>query len=1165
MVHMDKVELYGFKSFGFKNTTLKLSPGLVSISGPNGSGKSSILDAIVFALGEKSPRILRVPSLKSVVNDQEGSRKSTKVARASVHLDNADRKIPVNSDKVVVTRMINNEGESAYYLNKQKTTRSHIRDILDAAKASPNVFNHVQQGYIQRISELSPDERQKTIEDMVGLSYFDEKKRAAESELERADRGLEVALAKMNEVKNNILDMEEERNQVIRSNILNQELKYYSTIQSLRRLQSLQSKIDSATQRYDTLSDDIDKTSLTQSEVQEEINSLVEKRKTFLDNDNTYGKDKAHIANEVNVAVQNVQDLTVELKTTKSDLEINKRHLRETRQNILEIVSTRRDLRQKMHATHETMNLMYRQNTTITDTLNGVDEKRANVLSWQSEAASKKARSEGVLKLYRATLNTHERHLYHIDTSIKDDIDRAQSDYMRLDQLEQVISDMVSTRDRLKLWIDKNDSRIKHTHDRLEELDKVRHSLKKNISDIDTLTILSDQVTSRYDSKLRLARRVMHEDYSVGRLRVDAPELGVLGLAYELLSWDTTHERAIMAVGADWLKALVVEDVDTMLSVASIIRQMKLPRVRILPISALPNTQSTLDYALSGYIRCEDRFTPLKNFLFGHVTLCSSLQAARRVAQGRGHAVTLNGEYVGLGDSVILDGGSVVANLSKMISVSSDIEGLQRYIKQLKRLSEVYSHRLADTEKKIHRYNSKLSQMRQAKAAEDQNLENLESHISNTHKVIDDISCRLQKYNSDMPGKKTQSERLQALVYRVRELIATEEDQIPTDTTQKIAVKLELLNRQKTEFESLKADADTKLSNIKAEWQSLQSRSRTLISGGISLSRRQITLIQEGERLEESLEPLQEKLSKKQGTVELLREKEQNIIKMSSDFTKHIRECDDALEPLRAQHGNLTNDIAGLRRKQDSLKRDISDYRARHLRITDTLPPHTRDIPVDVDPEPFMDKIRAELEGMPPLNANAPASYARVSSGYRSMSERKNELEMDRNGIVAFIEGVEKDKRQTYLDAFDVVDTEIRSIFDKMSGGSAWLELEDEDDIFGSGIRYMVQFPDKQKRVSTSLSGGEKTLAAIVFVLALQRLKPSPFYLFDEADAHLDATNAERLANILSERAQDSQFIMVSLKEFVVKKADLIYGVYPKKGISQVVSYRDSRTSAVSP
>jgi len=193
------------------------------------------------------------------------------------------------------------------------------------------------------------------------------------------------------------------------------------------------------------------------------------------------------------------------------------------------------------------------------------------------------------------------------------------------------------------------------------------------------------------------------------------------------------------------------------------------------------------------------------------------------------------------------------------------------------------------------------------------------------------------------------------------------------------------------------------------------------------------------------------------------------------------------------------------------------------------------------------------------VNAIAPQRYVEISTGYRSMSTRKNDLEKERNTIWAFIDSVEKDKRQTFLDAFDIVDKEIRIIFTKMNGGNAWLELENEDDIFNSGISYLIQFPNKNKRESTAISGGEKTLAATVFILALQKLKPSPFYLFDEIDAHLDAPNSENLSKIVKERSKGSQFIMVSLKDSVVEKAKLIYGVYPKNGVSHVITYKDKR------
>ena len=215
------------------------------------------------------------------------------------------------------------------------------------------------------------------------------------------------------------------------------------------------------------------------------------------------------------------------------------------------------------------------------------------------------------------------------------------------------------------------------------------------------------------------------------------------------------------------------------------------------------------------------------------------------------------------------------------------------------------------------------------------------------------------------------------------------------------------------------------------------------------------------------------------------------------------------------------------------------------------------------DVETLVQGLSSELSSLNALNAKAPQTYLEVSYGYRSMSTRKNSLEEERNSIVKFIEDIEKDKRQTFLDSFDQIDKEIRLIFNKMTGGVAWLELQNEDDIFNSGISYLIQFPNKPKRESTSISGGEKTLAAIVFVLALQKLKPSPFYLFDEVDAHLDAPNAQKLATILEERSKESQFIMVSLKDSVIQKAKLIYGVFPKNGVSHVVVYKDKRMPSI--
>jgi chromosome segregation protein len=192
------------------------------------------------------------------------------------------------------------------------------------------------------------------------------------------------------------------------------------------------------------------------------------------------------------------------------------------------------------------------------------------------------------------------------------------------------------------------------------------------------------------------------------------------------------------------------------------------------------------------------------------------------------------------------------------------------------------------------------------------------------------------------------------------------------------------------------------------------------------------------------------------------------------------------------------------------------------------------------------------------INLRAEEAYVQVMDGYRNMSTRRNQLESERNSIVSFIEQIVKEKEKVFIDAFQKVDSDIRTTFEKMTGGLAWLEMENPVDIFSSGVMLLVRFPGKNvPRESTTLSGGEKTIAATVFLLALQSLKPSPFYLMDEVDAHLDAQNTERLSKVLLERSKDNQIILVTLKDSTVAKAALIYGIYPKEGASQVVKYKN--------
>ena len=426
------------------------------------------------------------------------------------------------------------------------------------------------------------------------------------------------------------------------------------------------------------------------------------------------------------------------------------------------------------------------------------------------------------------------------------------------------------------------------------------------------------------------------------------------------------------------------------------------------------------------------------------------------------------------------------------------------------------------------------------------------------------MSLRISELNQKNSNLLAEISTHESHIDSLNERITIVEEKYASGEQKRITNELIRINEKKSEIEKQYTAIMNEYREKSSHLTSLQTEDNRENSHAKSLHEEELSLISQQEELQTKINNLEKEKELKNKTLVKLREKEQELISSSGSSIGHLKEYDDKLRVLADKDRQLTKQINSLERQSDSLHRDLGDIRETETKLKQLLSAFGFDKNMDTfDVEYIVQGLTSELNSLNALNAKAPETYLEVSYGYRSMSTRKNSLEEERNSIVKFIEDIEKDKRQTFLDAFDKVDKEIRLIFNKMTGGNAWLELQNEDDIFNSGISYLIQFPNKPKRESTSISGGEKTLAAIVFVLALQKLKPSPFYLFDEVDAHLDAPNSEKLSKILEERAKESQFIMVSLKDSVVQKAKLIYGVYPKNGVSYVVTYKDKRMPSV--
>jgi chromosome segregation protein len=205
--------------------------------------------------------------------------------------------------------------------------------------------------------------------------------------------------------------------------------------------------------------------------------------------------------------------------------------------------------------------------------------------------------------------------------------------------------------------------------------------------------------------------------------------------------------------------------------------------------------------------------------------------------------------------------------------------------------------------------------------------------------------------------------------------------------------------------------------------------------------------------------------------------------------------------------------------------------------------------------ERTLQTIKREKYSLGMINQLAIQHYEQDAYNYMQLSVRINELEEERGSILNFIEEIELEKTEHFMKAYNQICESFSRYFEKLTGGGdGRLELQKPESPFSGGIDLYVQFTGKSMRLASGASGGERSVAAIAYLLAIQRFLKAPFYLFDEIDAHLDDFNTARLADVLKENALESQFLMVSLKDVMIHNADKIYGVFAQGGRSKVLS-----------
>ena len=1159
--------MYGFKSFGFKNTVVHFEKGLVAVTGPNGSGKSNILDAIMFAIGENSPKAMRVDKFQSLFHDSQNS--SHRLIRVSLTFDNVDRGIPVDEDAVTLTREIEGQtGESQYSLNGKKVSKTAIIELLEIVLAAPNKLNVVQQGMITRISELNSEERRKIIEDIVGLSYFEEKKAEALKQLNEADRRLEVAFARMGEIRKRIDELEAERNDQLRYDQISAELKRFKAIRLSNSIRIARNKLATSNvilegnvQRSTQLSNQID-------ELRLEIEKLEAEKTEFIQEVDTANRAKAQVASRISSVVHDSERTKAMLgESERRVVEIEKRlpvvdggkqaigqrienmraEAEELRSNVDQKKAAVADLRVKLDSINAEVEKITGRIAKYASFRHKLGKKMSRMLSLKSQIELAAARLEEKVK-------TNSYKAANIDSSISG--------------LQSEIGSAKSHLIELKKSLESDRTRLQKTTALVAELASAKASLEKELADSASLLARSESLATKFEERASVAKNAMNEDFAIAELMKEKERFGITGLVHDLIKWDKNYERPVLAAGSEWMKAFVVDDIKSMILIAAYAKQRRLPRLRIIPLDIVSRYKARTDMPhddvnvignLSDFVYSE--YGRLPSFLFSDTILMRNSSSAYALARQGFRAVSVEGElFEPAGGSMSLDFGSKISDLTKAILLGDSVENLREMLAKLSKM--------------IEKKNAQLQQIAERISAGEADRVRLELSIDNVENKILSESESARIKDKSLAQLTFDNQALQS----ERDLLAIELEKcrrrlsLLEPSTAKLASRLQSIDESsaKSELAARNVDRNQIIKQIDAANIELGQIISTLggLDSRLELDLRQLKEIgEEKERLALELEQrkkqvdeLRTKSQILETELKALRGQEQQVIDSSGTAYSVLQEYERKIKGLSENERRILKENNVIERESALLRKDIADLTAEESRLTNDLVwLGYKNLLDEMDVAAAIKELSDEFEAVKSrINLRADEAYVQVMDGYRGMSTRRNQVESERNSIVSFIEQIVKEKKEVFMEAFQRVDSDIRGTFGKMTGGSAWLEIENHEDLFASGVMLMVKFPNKTvARESTALSGGEKTIAATVFLLALQSLKPSPFYLMDEVDAHLDAQNTERLSKVLFERSQDNQMIVVSLKDSTISKATLVYGVYPREGVSQVVKYKN--------
>ncbi|MBC7218699.1 MAG: AAA family ATPase [Hadesarchaea archaeon] len=270
-----------------------------------------------------------------------------------------------------------------------------------------------------------------------------------------------------------------------------------------------------------------------------------------------------------------------------------------------------------------------------------------------------------------------------------------------------------------------------------------------------------------------------------------------------------------------------------------------------------------------------------------------------------------------------------------------------------------------------------------------------------------------------------------------------------------------------------------------------------------------------------------------------LRQKLESITKRERELETRIR--------------NMEGDLQRLQIQRDALNNELKEINTNLKKVGEV------NLPKNVDAEALekrAQQIEAELGTLSErVNFRAVQDFRESQRRYNEEKMKHDKLIAEKQSLLSFMAEIDEKKKQVFMKTFDEISKQFTQIFKQLSPkGDAMLKLENEESPFEGGLEIIARPEGSGAAYIGSLSGGQKALTALAFIFALQRYRPSTFYVLDEIDAHLDPKNRTKVAEMLRQFSRDSQIVVVTLHDSIMSVADRLFGVTKENGISRIYS-----------